>query len=530
MTRPLAAVLADTAARRPDAPAVIWESTAVGYRELWERARACAAELRRHGIGPGDRVALLLPNGPQFPVVYYGTLALGATVVPLNAQLRAAEIGFVLADSGARALVCADATAEEGAAAAAAAGTALFTTGAAPAGAVRLDAERTGPGTPLPPLPDPLPGSPDDIAAVLYTSGTTGRPKGALLTHRNIVTNIEVTAAAPFDVRPDDVLLCALPLSHTFGQTCLMGTAFHVGAAVVLMPGFAAGPALELMARHGCTVFMGVPTMYHALLAAVADGAPAPRLHRAYSGGSALPVPVLDRVREVFGCPVYEGYGLTETSPCVAYNMPGTPVRPGTVGTPIDGVEVGVARADREQRVELLAPGEVGEVVVRGHNVMSGYLGLPGETAAVLVDGWFRTGDLGVLDPDGRLRLVDRKKDVILRGGYNVYPREVEEVLLRHPAVAQAAVVGVPDERLGEEICAVLVPRPGVVESPELAAGIVAWSRDRLAGYKCPRRVEFAAALPVGPGGKVLKRALVPLLRTPGGERAAAGRDGGRRS
>ncbi|MFJ6616307.1 long-chain fatty acid--CoA ligase [Kitasatospora sp. NPDC091335] len=507
MTRPLAAVLADTAARRPDEPALIWDSSSVTYGLLWERARTCAAELRRHGIGPGDRVALLLPNTPQFPVVYYGALALGATVVPLNTQLRSGEIEFVLADSGARALVCAEATADEGATAAAAAGVTLFTVGAGHRDAVRLD-----PRDPAPPVPSHFAGSPDDVAAILYTSGTTGRPKGAVLTHRNIVTNIEVTAAAPFDVRPDDVLLCALPLSHTFGQTCLMGTAFHVGATVVLMPRFTAVPALELMARHGCTVFMGVPTMYHALLAAVADGVPAPRLRRAYSGGSALAVPVLNRVNEVFGCPVYEGYGLTETSPCVAYNMPGSPVRPGTVGTPIDGVEVAIARADVEGRVALLPPGDVGEVVVRGHNVMSGYLGLPEETAAVLVDGWFRSGDLGVLEADGRLRLVDRKKDVILRGGYNVYPREVEEVLLRHPAVAQAAVIGVPDDRLGEEVCAVLVPRPESARSPDLAADIIDWSREALAGYKYPRRVEFTDSLPLGPSGKVLKRLLVSRL------------------
>ena len=504
MTRPLAAVLADTAARRPDAPAVVFDSVPVTYRQLWERARGCAAELRRHGIGPGDRVGLLLPNTPWFPVVYYGALALGATVVPMNTQLRAGELEFVLADSGARALVCAGRTADEGAKAAAAADVTLFTVGVEDSPGVRLD-----PHAPAPPVAGHFPSSPDDIAAILYTSGTTGRPKGAMLTHRNVVTNIEVTAVSPFAARADDVLLCSLPLSHTFGQTCVMGVAFHVGATVVLTPRFAADSALELMSKYGCTVFMGVPTMYHALLEAVASGAPVPRLRRAYSGGSALAVPVLERVQEVFGCQVYEGYGLTETSPCVAYNQPGSVTRPGTVGTPIAGVEVGVARAGLENRVELLPAGEVGEVVVRGHNVMSGYLGLPEETAAVLVDGWFRSGDLGVLEADGYLRLVDRKKDVVLRGGYNVYPREVEEVLLLHPAVAQTAVIGIPDDRLGEEICAVVVARPEYAADPALAAGVIAWSRDRLAGYKYPRRVEFTRSLPTGPSGKVLKRLLV---------------------
>jgi long-chain acyl-CoA synthetase len=530
VTRPLAAVLADTAARRPDAAAVIFESTRISYRQLWEQVRTCAAELRRHGIGPGDRVAVLLPNTPQFPVGYYGTLVLGATVVPLNTQLRAGEIEFVLSDSGARALICAETTVGEGAKAAAAAGVTLFTLGieggeeAGPGGQVGqvaqvgpvarvgdADVVRLDPREPAPPVPGHFPNRPDDIAAILYTSGTTGRPKGALLTHRNIVTNIEVTAVSPFDVQPDDVLLCALPLSHTFGQTCIMSVAFHVGATVVLTPRFTAATALELMVRHGCTVFMGVPTMYHALLEAVGNGAPAPRLHRSYSGGSALAVPVLNRVQEVFGCAVYEGYGLTETSPCVAYNQPGSAIRPGTVGTPIAGVEVGIAHPDLEDRVELLPAGEVGEVVIRGHNVMSGYLGLPKETAAVLVDGWFRSGDLGVLAADGCLRLVDRKKDVILRGGYNVYPREVEEVLLRHPAVEQTAVIGIPDNRLGEEICAIVIAGPGFTKEPALAADIVAWSRDRLAGYKYPRRVEFAESFPVGPSGKVLKRLLAEL-------------------
>ncbi|MCA1219631.1 long-chain-fatty-acid--CoA ligase [Streptomyces sp. 8L] len=506
MTRPLAAVLADTAARRPDAPAVVFESATLTYRLLWERALSCAAGLRAHGIGPGDRVAILLPNTPEFPVAYYGAIALGATVVPMNTQLRCEEIEFVLTDSGARALICAPATVSEGAKAAAAADVTLFTTGDGGTEGIRLD-----PHQPVPRGAGYFPSSPDDIAAILYTSGTTGRPKGAMLTHRNIVTNIEVTAVSPFATEPDDVLLCALPLSHTFGQTCIMSVAFHVGAAVVLMARFTAAAAAELMARHACTVFMGVPTMYHALLEAAGDGTRAPRLRRAYSGGSALAVPVLERVQEVFGCQVYEGYGLTETSPCVAYNHPGRPTRAGTVGTPIAGVEVGIARAAREDRIDLLPAGEVGEVVIRGHNVMSGYLGLPEETAAALVDGWFRSGDLGVLEADGMLRLVDRKKDVILRGGYNVYPREVEEVLLRHPAVAQTAVIGLPDDRLGEEVCAVVVVRPGIARDPALAADVVAWSRDRLAGYKYPRRVEFTETLPTGPSGKVLKLSLVQL-------------------
>ncbi|GGZ20368.1 AMP-dependent synthetase [Streptomyces olivaceoviridis] len=518
MTRSLAAVLADTAARRPDHPALIWDSVVVTYRQLWQRVRGVAGILRRLGAGPGDRIAVLVPNTLEFPAVYYGVLALGATVVPLNTQLRAAEIEFVLRDSGARALVCDASALEQGAPAATATGVALFTVAGEHPAAVRLDVP-----DPEPALADLVPVGPEDIAAILYTSGTTGRPKGAMLTHRNIVMNIEVSAVSPFAVRPDDVLLGCLPLSHTFGQTCVMGTCFSAGATLVLMRRFHAVPALELMARYGCTVFMGVPTMYHALLEAVAAGAPAPpALERAYSGGSALPVPVLEQVRQTLGCEVYEGYGLTETSPVVAYNQPGIPCRPGTVGLPVTGVEVAVARADVEAAVELLPAGEIGEIVIRGHNVMAGYLGLPAATAAVLVDGWFRSGDLGVLGEDGYLSVVDRKKDVILRGGYNVYPREVEEVLLRHPAVEQTAVVGVPDVRQGEEVCAVVVVRDGFALDDVSAADLVAWCRERLAGYKCPRRVEFARELPLGPSGKVLKRELAARLATSKTERVTS--------
>ncbi|MEU0797945.1 long-chain fatty acid--CoA ligase [Amycolatopsis sp. NPDC005961] len=505
-TRPLAAVLAATAARRPAHPALICGSETVTYEQMWERARTWAAVLRRHGIGPGDRVALLIPNTPDFPAAYYGVLALGATVVPLNTRSRAAEIEFVLRDSGARALICAADVLEHGAPAATAAEVALFTVSGRGNGAVRLD-------TAAAPIADYHRGSPDDVAAILYTSGTTGRPKGAMLTHRNIVTNIEVTAVSPFDVRADDVLLCCLPLSHTFGQTCGMGAFFLAGATVVLTDRFDPATALELMAGHGCTVFMGVPTMYHALLAELGSGTtPAPRLRRVFSGGSALAVPVLEQVRHAFGCEVYEGYGLTETSPCVAYNQPGRPTRPGTVGFPIEGVEVAIARADLEGAIELLPTGELGEVVIRGHNVMAGYLGQPAATAEVLVDGWFRSGDLGVLDPsDGYLSLVDRKKDVIIRGGYNVYPREVEEVLLRHPAVAQVAVIGLPDPLLGEEVCAVVVPAAEGYDA--LAEELLALGRGELASYKRPRRIEFIGELPLGPSGKVLKRELAGRLR-----------------
>ncbi|WP_406350615.1 long-chain-fatty-acid--CoA ligase [Streptomyces sp. NBC_00658] len=513
MTLSVAAVLAESAARRPDHPAIVFGTERVTYSELWFRARQYATVFREQGINPGDRVALLLPNGLEFPAAYFGVLALGAVVVPVNALLRAAEIEHVLSDSGAKLLICAAPLLDEGGKAAEATGVPVLTTGADGVGALAEGAE---------PVNGCAPSEPGDIAVILYTSGTTGRPKGAMLTQLNVTMNIQVGMDSPFDFRPDDVLLGCLPLFHTFGQICGMGTCFRAGATMVLMERFDAARALDLMVTHGCTVLMGVPTMYLALLDAAAADVRRPPLDRAFSGGSALPVTVLEEFQETFGCQIYEGYGLTETSPVVAYNQRAWPCRPGTVGRPVWGVDVEIARADLEGRIELLPTGEVGEIVIRGHNVMAGYLNRPEATAEVMVDGWFRSGDLGVKDSEGYLSIVDRKKDLVLRGGYNVYPREIEDVLVHHPAIAQVAVIGVPHALHGEEVCAVVLTRPGLAPGPALGAEITAWSRERLAAYKYPRRVEFVDAFPLGPSGKVLKRELVTLFS--GASAASAGR------
>jgi long-chain acyl-CoA synthetase len=517
----VAAVLAESALRRPDHPAVVFAARRITYRELWDGARRYAAALRERGVGPDDKVALLLPNTPHFPLAYFGVLALGAVAVPVHALLRADEIAYVLDDSGATALICAAPLLTEGGAAAAATRTPLLTVMADEEDprAPRLDALAAR----STPIDRHVLRAPDDIAVVLYTSGTTGRPKGALLTHLNVVMNVDTTMLSPFEVTADDALLGCLPLFHTFGQICGMNTCFRAGATLVLMPRFDGPGALDLMVREDCTLFMGVPTMYVALLDAARTDPRRPPLTRAFSGGSALPVALLDAFRETFGCPVYEGYGLTETSPVVAYNQKAWPLKPGTVGKPVWGVEVEIARAEVADRIELLAAGEVGEVVVRGHNVMAGYLNRPEATAEAIVDGWFRSGDLGVKDDEGYLSIVDRKKDVVLRAGFNVYPREVEDVLARHPAVAQVAVVGLPHAVHGEEVCAVVRTSPGATPGPGLGAEIVAWSRARMAPYKYPRLVEFVDAFPLGPSGKVLKRELVSRL---GGARGGEPEDG----
>ncbi|MFF8830392.1 long-chain fatty acid--CoA ligase [Streptomyces sp. NPDC015131] len=512
MTRSVADVLAETAAQRPGHTALIHGTEHHTYAWVWEQARRCAAVLRAGGVRPGDRVAVLLADTPRFPVVYFGVLAAGAVVVPLNPMSTAPEIRHVLTDADARFLVSAAALLPEASKAAEPLPTVLFSDGPGPEGTVDLEhaARDTAP------IDARAAGDPDDVAVVFYTSGTTGEPKGVALTHRNILYNAERMVTTPYAFRSDDILLGCLPLAHGFGQICGLLTGFRAGITLVMMPRFAGREALALMREHRCTVFMGVPTMYVKMLDAVAQGEPVPRLDRVYSGGSALPAATLDDVRSTFGCPVYEGYGMTETSCSVAYHYPGLTFRPGTVGVPITGVTVGIARSDAEA-IELLPAGEAGEIVVRGPSVMAGYLGRPDLTAAVLKDGWFLTGDLGTLDEDGYLSVVGRKKDVILRGGYNVHPSEVEEVLLGHPSVAQVAVIGVPHPELGEDVWAVVVAARPEDATRESGQEIVAWGKRRLAAYKYPRRVEFTDALPVGSSGKVLKRALVSAYRPAAG-------------
>ena len=504
MSLTIASILAESAVRHADRPAVRLGELTLTYEQLWSHARQYAAVLRDKGVGPGDKVALLLPNTPHFPLAYYGVMALGGVAVPVHALLKAEEIEYVLTDSGAKLLVCAAPLLGEGAKGAELAGVpVLAVMDGGDASIDRLDtlALETAP------VEAVVPREPGDTAVVLYTSGTTGKPKGAEITHLNVVMNVDVSAMDSFEIDDQDVVLGCLPLFHTFGQTCCMNTAFRVGACVVLLPRFDGARALELLVQDNCTIFMGVPTMYVGLLNAAKSSDLRPTLKSALSGGAALPEAVLEEFGEVFGTQVLEGYGLTETSPVATFNQKSFEPRPGTVGKAIWGVEVEIAKAELEGSIELLPTGELGEIVVRGHNVFKGYLNKPEETAAAIVDGWFRTGDLGNKDEEGYVRIVDRKKDMVLRGGYNVYPRDVEEVLLRHPAVGQVAVIGLPDRQYGEEVCAVVVrdPAGGDLSEDELRA----WAKERLASYKYPRRVFFTDAMPLGPSGKVLKRELV---------------------
>ncbi|MGK5741062.1 long-chain-fatty-acid--CoA ligase [Micromonospora sp. URMC 103] len=508
----LAMVLAESARRHADTVAVVDGEARVTYAELWLEARSYAAGLRGFGIAPGDPVALLAPNVVDFPRVYYGALAAGAVLVPVHLLLTPDEAVHVLRDSGAKALVCHTSQIALGAAAAAAAGVPLVTVGPAVADALAPRLEDLSEA--VPPLPSYVTRSAEDPAVVLYTSGTTGVPKGAVLTHLNLVMNATVNVFDANEARSSDVVLGCLPLFHSFGQTVAMNGTFRIGATLVLLSRFTGPAAIDLMLREGVDVFHGVPTMYVALLEAARGRTDLPRLRLCISGGASLPVAVLERFHAVFDTTVFEGYGLSETSPTATTNQPHFGTRAGTVGHPLWGVEVEIARADLDDRIELLPTGELGEIVIRGHNVFAGYLGRPEATAEAVVDGWFRSGDLGHKDAHGFITIVDRKKDMIIRGGFNVYPREVEEALARHPAVGQVAVIGLPDPRHGEEICAVVVPDPGGPGAPA-EQELIDWAREHLGRHKYPRQIRYVDSLPIGPSHKVLKRELRRTLSPP---------------
>jgi len=490
----LGSILSGSSELRPDHVAVRLNERALTYAELERAARGVATSLRERGLEPGDRVALLVPNVPEFTVAYFGILYAGCTVVPLNVLLAAPEVTYHLEDSGAKLLIAHplfEAPAREAADA-----IDVPVVLAAPEGP-----ESVGEMAQAEAIGALHATEATDTAVILYTSGTTGKPKGAELTHSNLLLNCAVVVPKLLPATQDDVALASLPLFHSFGQTCIQNAFIAAGATFTLLPRFSPGEAFELMARDSVTVFAGVPTMYFALLHHEAETLPELGLRFCMSGGAPLPVEVMKAFEAKFGVEILEGYGLSETSPVASFNMPGRPRTAGSIGYPAYGVEMCIL--DDEDRP--LPDGERGEICIRGHNVMKGYLGRPDATAEALRGGWFHSGDVGIRDPGGSYRIVDRKKDMILRGGFNVYPREIEEVLYGHEAILEAAVVGVPHESHGEEVKAVVVTRP---DSGLTADELRAWCKQRLAAYKYPRIIEFSDALPKGPTGKILKREL----------------------
>ncbi|MGW5645312.1 long-chain-fatty-acid--CoA ligase [Saccharopolyspora sp. NPDC003752] len=514
----LAMFLDDSARRYPRRDALVCGDRRLSYAEVGALANRIANLLVSRGIRPGDKVAVTCPNVPEFPAVYYGILKAGAVVVPLNVLLKEREIAYHLADSDARAYFCFEGdpslpTAERGRAA--------FRQTPGCRDMFVITAESTAPAGETETLAQALSAQPEefetvvreatDTAVILYTSGTTGRPKGAELTHANMVMNA-LTANQMFGSTPvqHDTHLVALPLFHSFGQSIDMNAGFSVGATLVLLPRFEARAALGLMVGEDVTVFAGVPTMYWGLLGALGEGVDVERIARnlklAISGGAALPVEIHSRFEQRFGVRILEGYGLSETSPLALFSPRGQAPQPGSIGLPVWGVAVELVDARWNA---VTGADEVGEIAIRGHNVMKGYLKRPEETAEVMRNGWFRTGDLARQDGDGFYYIVDRAKDMIVRGGFNVYPREVEEVLMSHEAVSLAAVVGVENDSHGEEIKAfVILAEAAKITEEEL----IAWSKEQMASYKYPRLIEFVEALPMTATGKILKR---QLTRTP---------------
>jgi len=492
MGRNLASLLLDTAEKHGDRIAVKLDDLALNYTVIAEGSARIAGLLHEKGFQPGDRVGLMLPNVPFFPPIYYAILRAGGIVVPMNVLLKQREVAYYLRDSGAKLLFGWHDFAAEAAPGAQEAGAELISVGLDFA-QVAFAAE---------PRHELVEVADDDPAVLLYTSGTTGQPKGAELTHSNLLANVETCVQTLIQVDENDVILGALPLFHSFGQTCAMNVATAAGATLTLIPRFDPLKALQIVERDKVTVFEGVPTMYNAMLAVPEEaraGLDLSSLRLCVSGGAALPGEVLRAFDATFDCKILEGYGLSETSPVASFNHPDRARKVGSIGTPIRGVEMKVVdEHDRE-----LPPGEVGEIVIRGHNVMKGYWGKPEATATVMRDGWFHTGDLAKVDEDGYFFIVDRKKDMIIRGGYNVYPREIEEVLYEHPSVAEAAVVGVPDREWGEEVGACVALKPGAAVDPDELREYV---KERVAAYKYPRHIWLVAELPKGPTGKILKR------------------------
>jgi long-chain acyl-CoA synthetase len=488
----LAQNLLDTAAKEGPHPALRMDEAHLSYDEFRDAALRVAAAVQARGIEPGDRVGMVLPNVLSFPVVFYGALLAGAAVVPMNPLLKAREVEYYLRDSGARLVVTGEQSAGPVSEAAATVGMESVTVGPALPEGLMTDE----------PLATPVERADDDTAVILYTSGTTGQPKGAELTHAGLNSNARTTQETLLEGSPDDVIMGCLPLFHVFGLTCSLNAGVLAGATLTLIPRFDGGKALTVVERDGVTVFQGVPTMFSAMLHQPdAPDHDMSSLRLCVSGGSAMPVEVMRSFEETFGCIVLEGYGLSETSPVASFNHPHAERKPGSIGTPIRGVEIRLVDDEGNDT----PAGEVGEIAVRGENVMKGYWNRPEDTQAAIPDGWFRTGDLARQDEDGYFFIVDRKKEMIIRGGYNVYPREIEEALYEHPAVAEAAVIGIKHPDLGEEVAAAVALKPGASAEP---GELQAFVKERVAAYKYPRHLWVVDALPKGPTGKILRRSV----------------------
>ena len=504
MSLNVATMLRESALKDPDKPLCHINDLTFTYAQVDEISGRVASALLATGLQRGDKVALQLPNLPQFLFSYFGLMKAGLVMVPLNPLLRAPEIRYHLEDSDAKVLITFEMFAEE---------------------AVKGAAELEGVTTYVVNLPgndqrpegtkhfdelyfaddtrDIVPTGGDETAVLLYTSGTTGKPKGAELTHLNLYMNCTI-AGELFGFQEDDIGVAVLPLFHVFGLSSVLNTSVRYGGTLVLIPRFELEPVVDAIEKHRCTIFSGVPTMYFGLLSMDLSGRDLSSLRVGVSGGAAIPGEVIKGFEDKFpGCVILEGYGLSESTSTTTFNVNAEQRKVLSIGKPIWGVQVEVV----DENDTPLPPGEdnVGEIVIRGHNIMKGYYNKPEATAEAFKNGWFHTGDLAYRDEDGYLFVVDRKKDLVIRGGYNVYPREIEEVLYEHPAVAEAAVIGKPDPKLGEEVLAFVALKPGASADE---AELIAYAKERLAAYKYPREVRIVEDLPKGATGKILKKEL----------------------
>lgn len=513
----LASVLEDSVAKYADRTAIVFGDMRMSYAQLNGAANQVANLLVSRGIKPGDKVALSAPNVPYFTIIYFGILKAGAAVVPLNVLLTAREVAYHIDDSDAVAFFAFEGTAD------------LPIGDVAYEGfqqvescrdffLIKLDsaapAPLEGPEHYAPlvaeqsPIFETVVADEDDTAVVLYTSGTTGQPKGAELRHRNLIANAALGESCfAANAETPDTYLVVLPLFHIFGQTVCQNGALLYGGTMVMLPRFEPNAGLGLMLKETVTFFAGVPTMYWGLLQTLSTGvdvsAVAQNLRVAVSGGSALPGDIHRQFQEKFGVTILEGYGLSETSPVASFSVWGEEPVVGSIGRPVEGVELKLINDDWTDTPE--GEDSIGEIAIKGHCIMKGYYNRPAATAEAIHGDWFRTGDLARKDEGGNYFIVDRSKDMIIRGGYNVYPREIEEVLMTHPEVSLVAVIGVPDDSHGEEIKAVVVREPGAtITEDELRA----WTKDQVAAYKYPRTIEFRDELPMTATGKILKREL----------------------
>ena len=498
----LGQMLAESAAKTPEKTAIIFHDQSTSYRDFDARANQVANGLIQLGVQPGDRVALYIHNLPIFMEAYYGILRAGASVVPLNVLYKAGEVEYILKDSGARAILTFGPFAQVALAAAA---------NAPDLRHVIVAAADEAPGATLwrtafadqPTTAPQVAVQDEDVAVICYTSGTTGHPKGAMLTHRNLISNLnQCSAIETISTRPDDVVWLALPLFHIYAMNVAMNLAVKNGATMVLIERFDLTGSLDAIQKNRCTVLYGAPPMFvgWAQVPTLKDYDLSSVRYIA-SGAAALPVRVMELFQGLAGVPISEGYGLTEASPVVTSNAAGPVTKPGTVGPAIPGCEVKIVDPDGNE----VPHGELGEVICRGANIMKGYWKQPQATAEALRDGWLHTGDLGTMDDDGYVTIVDRIKDMIIVSGYNVYPREVEETLFKHPAVADAAVVQYPDPYQGESVMAYVVLKEGASATEQ---EIIDYCRSQLAVFKCPHKVVFRDALPKNNTGKVLRREL----------------------